>query len=404
MAPTSHDPAHRGAAGRPGADHQPALTAPLQATLNATGVVLHPNLGRAPLSAAARQALLDAAGYTAIEVQRDTGRHEPRTRGVGALAARLFNAPRATVVNNGAAALVLVLHALSAGREVVVSRGELVEIGRTYRLPELIATTPARLVEVGTANRTRLDDYRAAVHRDTGLLLKVHRPTQHRTGQSEETPLPRLAALAADRGIPLVHHLGTGLPHALDGPLVTEPTVDGSFAAGADLVLMSGDKLLGGPQAGIIVGREDLIERCEHHPLARAVRIDKLQRAALEATLWSWLRSDLPVDLPVMAMLTADPVALQQRAVWLAGEVGDDASVVRATARIGGSVLPGVELPSWAVRLPSRDPQVLADRLLAAEPPLLVRVDGDAILLDLRTLPPSQDLDVVDALRAGLAG
>lgn len=375
----------------------PLPASPLAAVVNATGVVLHPKLGRAPLSAAARQAVLDASGYTTLEIDQDTGRHQPRTSSPGRLAAEVLGAPAATVVNNGAAALLLTLHALATDREVVVSRGELVEIGRSYRLPDLIATTPARLVEVGTANHTRLEDYRSAAHHGTGVLLTVHRPDRHPGGN--ETSLAQLAELAAELGVPLVHHLGSGLPHRMPSALPDEPSVGGSLTAGADLVLVSGDKLLGGPQAGIIAGRADLVASCERHALARALRIDKLQRAALEATLWSWAQSELPADLPVVAMLDADPVGLHQRAVWMADQIGRDARAVRSSARVGGSLLSAVSLPSWAVAVPCDDPQDLAATLLAGDPPLLVRVEGDHLRLDVRTIPPSRDVEVAEAVR-----
>ncbi len=384
----------------PRLDPPPAL--PLAAVVNATGVVLHPKLGRAPLSAAARQAVLDASGYTTLEIDPATGRHQSRTSGPGRLAAEVLGAPAATVVNNGAAALLLTLHALATGREVVISRGELVEIGRSYRLPDLIATTPARLVEVGTANHTRLEDYRHATHAGTGLLLTVHRPDRHPGGN--ETTLAALAELAAELGVPLVHHLGSGLPHRMPAALPDEPSVAGSLAAGADLVLVSGDKLLGGPQAGIIAGRADLVAGCERHALARALRIDKLQRAALEATLWSWAQAELPADLPVVAMLDADPVTLHQRAVWMAEQIGRDARAVRSSARVGGSLLSAVSLPSWAVGVPSHDPPRLAAALLAGEPPILARADTDQLRLDVRTIPPSRDVEVVEVVRALSAG
>lgn len=372
---------------------------PMQAAINATGVILHPNLGRAPMSAAARAAMIEAAGYATLEIDPASGRHRPRVTTPGALAARLCGTDAATVVNNGAAALVLALHALCPDREVVVSRGELVEIGRTYRLPEMIGATPARLVEVGTTNRTRLRDYREAVTAATGALLKVHPPTQHLTGSTVATTLEELATLAQQTGVPLIHHLGSGLPRGIGGPLAHEPTIADSVAQGADLVLVSGDKLLGGPQAGIIAGRADLVRRCEQHPLARALRIDKAQRAALEATLLAWLRTQRPVDLPVVAMLEADPLTLHQRSVWMAQQLGGGTDAVRTTGRVGGSLLPGIELPSWALRVPTSDARSTSARLLAGDPPVVAGTDDDAVLLDVRTVPPDRDAEVVDLVR-----
>lgn len=384
----------------------PSSSAGITGAINATGVILHPALGRAPLSAAARQALLDASGYATVELDPCSGRHRARAEPVGALAAALFGAEAATVVNNGAAALVLTLSALAAGREVVISRGELVEFGRSYRLPELIGATPARLLEIGTSTHTRIGDYRNAVHRDTGALLKVHRPQHHLRGDIEEVGVAALAALAAQSGVPLIHHLGAGLPHDLgdviDPSLDREPTVVDSLAAGADLVLVSGDKLLGGPQAGIIAGRADLVERCERHPLARALRIDKLHVAALSATLRSWLRTPTPLDLPVLAMLSTEPVALEQRATWLAGQLGDAATAAPTTSRVGGGLLSGVEVASWSVRLGSRDAPGLAARLLEREPAVVARVEDAEVVVDLRTVPPSRDEDLVAALQEAL--
>lgn len=380
----------------------------LTRVINATGVVLHTNLGRAPLSAAARAAAAEAAGYTTLEYDLAEGTRGSRTGHVGELAAELCGTEAATVVNNGAAALVLVLAALSTGRETVVSRGELIEIGGSYRLPDVMDASGARMREVGTTNRTRLDDYRAAVGDDTALLLKVHQSNYQVVGFAETAPAEELAALAHEARVPFVYDLGSGLVRDRPGPLAGEPSIAGAVRAGADLVICSGDKLLGGPQAGIIAGRADLVLRCTRHPLARAVRIDKLQRAALEATLESHLRSGDPLDLPTWAMLHADPAGLRQRATALVEAIGDVASVEASTALVGGGSLPGVELPSWCVALASRQPDALAARLRAQDTPVIARVEGGRVLLDLRTVPPAQDPELVDlvraALRAGPAG
>ncbi len=369
----------------------------LTRVVNATGVVLHTNLGRAPLSADARAAVADAAGYTNLEYELASGQRGSRTASLGALAAELTGTESATVVNNGAAALVLVLAALANDREVVVSRGELIEIGGSYRLPEMMEAAGARLVEVGTTNRTRLDDYRAAIGEDTALVLKVHRSNYRLVGFTEEVAPAPLAALAAEHGVPLVHDLGSGLLRApVDGVLAHEPSVETSVAAGADIVIFSGDKLLGGPQAGIIAGREALLRACTGHPLARAVRVDKLQRAALEATFESHLRRDVPVDVPVVAMLHTDVAALRERASWMAEQLGRGARAVPVEGAAGGGALPGIELPSWAVALTAPDPTALAARLRGADPPVIARIDDDQVLLDLRTVPPVQDADLVD--------
>jgi L-seryl-tRNA(Ser) seleniumtransferase len=368
----------------------------LTRVINATGVVLHTNLGRAPLSAAARQAVVDAAGYTSLEFDLASGGRGSRTAHLGALAAELSGTEAATVVNNGAGALVLVLAALAAGREVIVSRGELIEIGGSYRLPDMMEAAGARLVEVGTTNRTRLADYRAAISDDTALLLKVHRANYRVVGYTEEAPLGALAELGREEGIPLVHDLGSGLLRDTEGPLADEPSVAASVRGGADLVLFSGDKLLGGPQAGIVAGRADLVVRCTRHPFSRALRVDKLQRAALEATFESHLRDDDPLDVPTVAMLHADLDELAQRASWMAAELGDGAHAVELSGLIGGGALPGGELPSWGIALDDGDAEGLAERLRAGDPPVIARVDSGRLLLDLRTVPPSLDADLVD--------
>lgn len=378
--------------------------AALRRVINATGVVLHTHLGRAPLSAAARAAVLDAAGYSTLEYDLTTGGRASRTAHLGDLAADLCGTEAATVVNNGAAALVLTLAALAAGREVIVSRGELVEIGGTYRLPETMAAAGVRTVEVGTTNHTRLDDYRAAVTDDTALLLKVNRSSYRVVGSTEEVSVTALAALGEDTRVPVVHDLGSGLLHDVhEGPLAEEPSVAGSVRSGADLVIVSGDKLLGGPQAGIVAGRSDLVMRCTRHPLARAVQVDKLQRAALEATFASHLRHDLPRDLPTIAMLELDPEQLRERAEWMAAELGPGATAVRTSSVVGGGTSSGVELHSWAVALEVADATSFAADLRGGDPPLVVRTDHDAVLLDLRTVPPSQDAEVADLVLAARA-
>lgn len=372
----------------------------LASVINATGVVLHTNLGRAPLSTAAQRAVLEASGYTNLELDLTTGRRGSRTAHLGALAAELCGTEAATVVNNGAAALMLVLAALAAGREVVVSRGELIEIGGSYRLPQVMEAAGAVLVEVGTTNRTHLDDYRAAIGEDTALLLKVHRSNYRVIGFTSEVSPDELAALARGEGVPLVHDLGSGLIRdTRTGPLATEPSVDASVRAGVDLLVFSGDKLLGGPQAGIIAGRGELVSRCTGHPLARAVRVDKLQRAALEATLEAHLRDDPPLDVPVSAMLHTDLDTLRARAHRAAERLGGGTTAVEVEGAVGGGALPGIPLASWAVALPDHDPNGLAKRLRDSEPPVIARVEDDRVLLDLRTVPPSEDDELIDLVR-----
>ncbi|MGV9773340.1 L-seryl-tRNA(Sec) selenium transferase [Streptosporangium sp. NPDC003464] len=364
----------------------PPYAASMRPVLNMTGVLLHTNLGRAPLSAAAVSAAASAAGSADVEFDLATGARARRGRGaVEALARAVPAAEDVHVVNNNAAALVLVATALAAGREIVISRGELVEIGDGFRIPDLLVSTGARLREVGTTNRTSHADYAAAVGAETGFVLKVH-PSNFRiegfTGAVEVAEL-------RDLGVPVVADIGSGLL-AHEPLLPGEPDAAGALKAGADLVTASGDKLLGGPQAGLLLGRRDLVERCRRHPLARALRVDKLTLAALEATLRG------PAT-PVHEALHADPAALGRRAEALAGELagaGVDARAVPSEAAVGGGGAPGVRLPSAAVSLPER----FTVPLRTGEPPVVGRVEGGRLLLDLRTLPPDRDGDVVRAV------
>ena len=350
-----------------------------RAVLNATGVVLHTNLGRAPLSAGAVAALVAAAGHTDVELDLATGRRARRGRdALAALAAAVPAAGDVHVVNNGAAALALAAAVLAPGREIVVSRGELVEIGDGFRLPDLLVSTGARLREVGTTNRTTLADYAAAVGPETGFVLKVHPSNFVVSGFTSAVPVRRLATL----GVPVVADIGSGLLRP-DPLLPDEPDAATTLAAGADLVTASGDKLLGGPQAGLLLGRADLIERLRRHPLARALRVDKLTFAALAATL----ADPCP---PVRAALHADPALLRDRAERLGAELGRagrKAEVVPATAVVGGGGAPGVELDSWALALP----EAYAAPLRESDPAVLGRVVRGRLLLDLRCLPAEQD-------------
>ncbi|MGQ1798724.1 L-seryl-tRNA(Sec) selenium transferase [Kocuria oceani] len=361
----------------------------LTPVLNATGVVVHTNLGRAPLSAAATEALTAAAGYVDVELDLRTGTRS--RRGAGARAALLAACPpaeEALVVNNGAAALVLATTALAAGREVVISRGELVEIGAGFRLPELIESTGARLREVGTTNRTHLRDYAEALGPETGCLLKVHPSNFRVEGFTSGVGPEELRPLARAHGVPLVADLGSGLltpdPH-----LPEEPDAASALADGADIVIASGDKLLGGPQAGVVLGRAEVVARLAGHPLARAVRADKLALAALEATLAGG-------PTPVVRALHADPGRLRARAERLAAAIG--APVVPHDGRVGGGGAPGVPLPGWAVRLP----EAAAAPLRAGRPAVLPRVHDHACLLDLRCVPESDDDRLLAAVRAAL--
>jgi L-seryl-tRNA(Ser) seleniumtransferase len=394
--------------------------ADLTRVVNATGVVLHTNLGRAPLSPAARRAVAAAAGSTTVEYDLAAGTRGSRTAHLGELAAELCGTEAATVVNNGAAALLLVLAAVAGGGEVVVSRGELIEIGGSFRLPDVMGVSGARMREVGTTNRTRLGDYRDAVGPDTRLLLKAHRSNFRLVGFTQDVEVAELAALAAETGVPVVYDVGSGLIRdAGDGPLAVladEPSVHAAVRAGADLVVFSGDKLLGGPQAGIVAGRAELVRRCARHPLARALRVDKLQRAALEATLRAHLRAAVPTDVPTIAMLTADVAELTRRAEAVAAQIGDaltggvdggghgpaTVEVVELASVVGGGALPGVELPSAGLAITGDDPDALAARLRHGDPPVIARIADGRVLLDLRTVAPDEDAELVAALRAAL--
>ena len=364
----------------------PTTLTSMRPVINATGVVLHTNLGRAPLGPAAIDALVRVAGYADVEFDRSTGRRAARGR--GALAALADAAPAAEsvlVVNNGAAALVLATTALAAGREIVISRGEMVEIGDGFRLPDLIASTGSRLREVGTTNRTTLADYRAAIGPDTGCVLKVHPSNFRLTGFTSSVSVADLTTL----GPPVVIDIGSGLL-APDPLLPDEPDADTALRAGAAVVTASGDKLLGGPQAGLLLGRTNVIELLRRHPLARALRVDKLTLAALEATL----RGPLP---PTWAALRADPGDLRARADQLAATLSDlGAHTVRSNGAVGGGGGPEVDLPGWAVALA----ESFAAPLRSGDPAVVGRVERGACLLDLRCVPAKDDAALVVAVRA----
>ncbi len=359
----------------------PAAASSLREVLNATGVVLHTNLGRAPLSPAAVQAVVAASGYVDVEYDVTTGVRAARGRGaLQALRDAVPAAGQVAVVNNGAAALVLATTALAAGREVLVSRGEMVEIGDGFRLPDLIASTGALLREVGTTNRTRLGDYAQAVGSQTACVLKVH-PSNFRvegfTGAVEVAELTQL-------GLPVIADVGSGLL-APDPLLPDEPDAATALVAGAAVVTCSGDKLLGGPQAGLLLGRAEVVERLRRHPLYRALRCDKTTLAALEATLRG------PVS-PAWQALRA--TGLRERAVALADAVGG--LVVPSDGAVGGGGAPGVLLPGWAVALPP----AYAEALRLGTPSVVGRVADGHCLLDLRCVPPADDVRVRDAVLA----
>ncbi|MDX6441888.1 MAG: L-seryl-tRNA(Ser) seleniumtransferase [Gaiellaceae bacterium] len=359
----------------------------LRRVLNATGVIVHTNLGRAPLAEEALAQVVEVArGYSNLELDLREGSRGSRQDHVAAILRRLTGAEAALVVNNNAAAMLLALAALAEGREVIVSRGELIEIGDGFRIPDVLAHSGARLVEVGSTNRTRARDYEKAVRAETALILRVHQSNFRVVGFTELPRLEELAAVARRAGVPLLDDLGSGVLVELPG----EPSARESLAAGADLVCFSGDKLLGGPQAGIVVGRGELIERLRRHPLQRAVRADKLTLAALEGTLRVYL--DAPERIPVLRMLNEDGAGVRARAERLATLVGG--TVEETVSRVGGGALPLAELSSFACAIE----ESLAAPLREGEPPVIGIVRDGKLLLDCRTLADAEVDEVAAAV------
>jgi len=369
----------------------------LRRVINATGVVLHTNLGRAPLAPAALEAMRTvASGFSNLEYDVAAGARGSRHTHCAALLAELTGAEDALVVNNCAAALVLALNTLSDGREAVISRGELVEIGGSFRVPDIMAKSGATLVEVGTTNRTHADDYRRALSPRTGAIVSVHRSNFAQEGFVASVPVRELVPIAAEGGVPLLHDFGSGLlvdlaPWGLTG----EPTARDAVRAGASLVLMSGDKLLGGPQAGVIVGRAALVAALRRNPLARALRVDKLTLAALEATLALSRDPARAVSgIPALALLTAGVGALEERARRLAEALaarGVRGRVVPSEATVGGGAFPTARLPSAALALDVEAPDRADARLRAARVPVIGRIVEGRLLLDLRGVLPETD-------------
>jgi L-seryl-tRNA(Ser) seleniumtransferase len=364
----------------------------LRRVLNATGVIVHTNLGRAPLASQALERALEVArGYSNLEYDVEDGRRGSRQDHVASILRRLTGAEAAIVVNNNAGALLLALAALAEGRDVIVSRGELIEIGDGFRIPDVLARSGARLVEVGTTNRTRASDYDRAVDERTALLLRVHQSNFRVVGFTEQPLLAELADVAHRRSLPLLDDLGSGALLELSD----EPTARASLAAGADLVCFSGDKLLGGPQAGIAVGRADLVERLRRHPLHRALRVDKLSLAALEGTLLLYLEPERALaEVPVLRMLREPAEDVHARAERLAAAVGGE--VEETVARVGGGALPLHELPSFACAVE----ESLAAPLRQHEPPVVGIVRDGRLLLDCRTLADAELDEVAAAVAA----
>jgi L-seryl-tRNA(Ser) seleniumtransferase len=371
----------------------------LRRVINATGVLIHTNLGRAPLAAAARARIAElAGGYTNLEYDVERGARGSRAIHAERLLTKLTDAEAAAVVNNNAGATLLMLAALASGREVIISRGELVEIGGGFRVPDVMAQSGAILREVGTTNRTRVGDYSAAVSDRTALILRVHPSNFRIEGFTARPALEELVAIGRQMNVPVVEDLGSGalVPLLRDEPLVSE-----SVRAGADVVCFSGDKLLGGPQAGVLVGRHDLIERIRKHPLMRALRVDKLTYAALEATLIEYLAGRASVTVPVARMLSMGIEEIESRAHSLAAQLrarGWRADVIDGRSAIGGGSAPGVELPTKLVAIDrsGQSAGAIEAALRSRTPPVIARIENDRVVIDLRTVDPSDDATLGD--------
>jgi len=391
------------------------LAPTLRPVINATGVIIHTNLGRAPLSDAAQEAILAAArGYSTLEFDLESGGRGSRAIHAEALLCRVTGAEAALVVNNNAAAVLLALTALAGrtrewpeGRGVIVSRGQLVEIGGGFRVPDVMAQSGARLVEVGATNRTHLADYERAIDADTALIFRAHRSNFQMVGFTAEPSLAELVAAAKAHGLLVVDDLGSGalLDTAAFG-LAPEPTVQASVQVGADVIAFSGDKLLGGPQAGILVGRAEALAPLRSHPLARAVRADKLCLAALNATLTHYAKGKALTHIPIWRMIAASYDALRARAErWAAAlqSAGLACEVAEGRSAVGGGSLPGETLPTAALAIRTASPDSAAAQLRAHRPPVIVRIEADRLVVDPRTVLERDEADLLAALR-GLGG
>jgi len=368
------------------------LAAPsLKPVINATGVVLHTNLGRAPLAA-----FTPVPGYSNLEYDLARGARGKRDVHVAELIERLTGRP-GIVVNNNAAAIFLTLNELAAGQEVVVSRGELIEIGDGFRIPEIMDRSGAILREVGTTNRTRLEDYRAGLNERTRVLLRVHPSNFHISGFTRRPALKDIAELAHQHGLRLYEDLGSGCLVDLRAFGIAEPLVTDSFAAGADIVTFSGDKLLGGPQAGIIAGDAALIRRIRRNPLFRALRVDKLTYQALETTLRHLVFEEFD-SLPALRMLRLPVAAIRDRAVRFCARLGGDVEVIAGQSVAGGGSTPNQSLPTWLIAI-AGDPVGMATRLRAGRPPVIARIEDDRLVIDLRTVAEEEEDQLIDAVR-----
>jgi len=377
----------------------------LRRVINATGVVLHTNLGRAPLAAAALDAIDRVArGFSNLEYDVAGGQRGSRYSHCASLLRELTGAEDALVVNNCAAALVLALNTLADGRTAVVSRGELIEIGGSFRIPEIMERSGARLVEVGTTNRTHLADYRRALEADGAIILKVHRSNFEQSGFVSDVSANQLAALGAEHGVPVLYDLGSGLLTSLEAyGLAGEPTARDAMKTGASIVTMSGDKLLGGPQAGLLLGTRRIIDRIRSNPLTRSYRVDKLTLAALEATLALYREPARAIrEIPALAQLTVDAATLKQRADRLVAAIGDPrVSVVETVSSVGGGAFPTATILSAALRV-NAPAETVERRLRGRDPAIVARISDGMVILDLRTVFLTDEEELVRAVRAAL--
>ena len=386
-----------------------SIRASLRPVINATGVIIHTNLGRAPLSSDAIEAMVVVSrGYSNLEFDLEAGERGSRYQHVESLVCRLTGAEAAIAVNNNASALLLTLSALANGREVVISRGQLVEIGGGFRIPDVMAQSGARLVEVGTTNRTYLRDYEAPINNETAALMRVHSSNFRVIGFTAGVEPAELAALAHERGLLLLDDIGSGcLLDTRQFGMSEEPTPQSSLKAGSDLVLFSGDKLLGGPQAGIVAGRGDLIASLRRHPLARALRMDKASIAGLNATLLHYARGDALRSIPIWRMIAAPIEEIQRRARGWTKAIGERASVIDGRAMVGGGSLPEESVATALVSVAAASPEeliALARRLRQGDPAVVGRIEHDRLMLDPRTVAPAEDEALLQAIAAALAG
>ena len=401
---------------RAGARLQEYLTPTLRPVINATGVIIHTNLGRAPLSPAARAAMEAVSrGYSTLEYDLQAGKRGHRTVHAERWLCKLTGAESALVVNNNAGAVLLALTGLARGRGVVISRGQLVEIGGGFRIPDVMRESGVRLIEIGTTNRTHLRDYETAIkaqlHTEGAplveLILRAHHSNFRIVGFAAEPTLPELVALGTKHGLPVMDDLGSGaLLDTAEFGLSHEPTVQESVAAGAAVVCFSGDKLLGGPQAGIIVGQAECVEPLKRHPLARALRADKLCLAGLQATLLHYLKNEATEQVPIWRMISMGLEEIERRARrWRRAlqEAGIEAEIVDGASTVGGGSLPGETLPTKLVALPVPHPDQLADALRAADPPVIARIEEDRLVLDPRTVVPEEERELLRIVALALS-